>query len=119
MLIIPFSFVSIFFFKVNNYALFILLYIPLLLLLLLVKKKKDIYVLGLAFLINVIDYFLFKKTNHIISNIYFDIASIIICPIILMFLIYNSKTQTDIHKEIRSIAYNEVMLAFVLSLCSI
>lgn len=119
MLIIPFSFVSIFFFKVNNYVLFILLYIPLLLLLLLVKKKKDIYVIGFAFLINVIDYFLFKKTNHIISNIYFDIASIIICPIILMFLIYNSKTQTDIHKEIRSIAYNEVMLAFVLSLCSI
>lgn len=117
-LIIPFSFVSIFFFNVNNYLLFSIFFITLIILLLIVKKQKTLLITIYALIINSIIYFIYKRTNNINSNIYFDIASIIICPIIYLFLIYNNKTEANINKEIRSISYNEVFLAFILSIGS-
>lgn len=117
-LIVPFSLVSIFFFKINNYIIFSVFFLLLLLLMLMIKKYKIIYITLFAIIINIVTYYIYKNTNNIVSNIYLDIASFIICPILFLFLIYNNKTETNINKGIRSISYNEVILGFILSIGS-
>ncbi len=116
-LIIPFTFLSIFYFNLNVFILVIIFFVTLIVILL-VSKQNKIYIILYSFVINIIIYFIFKKTNNINSNIYMDIAAIIICPLIMSFLIYNSITSNNINKEIRSIAYNEVFLAVVLCIGS-
>lgn len=116
-LIIPFTFLSILYFKLNVLILVIIFFTTLIILLLLNKQKK-LYIIIYSLVMNIMTYFIFKRTNNINSNIYMDISTIIICPLIMAFLIYNSMTFNNINKEIRSIAYNEVFLAIILCIGS-
>lgn len=117
-LIIPFSLCSIYFFNINNYIIFILLYISLITILLLIKSKKNLYISIYSIVINSVTYYIYKLTSSIETNIFFDILSLVICPILLLFLIYNNETPNDINKQIKSISYNEFMLAIILSIGS-
>lgn len=117
-LIIPFSLFSIYFFNIENYILFIILFITIIPVMIFIKENKKIFVFFYSLFINIVIYYICKSTNNIINNIYLDILSIIICPIILMFLIYNNHTSSDINKEIKSISYNEFILGVILCIGS-
>jgi len=117
-LIIPFSIFSIYFFNIKSYIIFIILYITLIPLMALIKENKKIFIFSYCLLINIIVYYIYKSTYNINNNIYLDILSIIISPIILMFLVYNNQTSSDLNKEIKSIIYNEFILGVVLCIGS-
>ena len=117
-LIIPFSLFSIYFFNIENYILFIILYITIIPVMIFIKENKKIFVFFYSLFINIVIYYICKSTNNIINNIYLDILSIIICPIILMFLVYNNQTSSNINKEIKSISYNEFILGVILCIGS-
>ena len=117
-LIIPFSLFSFYFFNIENYILFIILYITIIPVMIFIKENKKIFVFFYSLFINIVIYYICKSTNNIINNIYLDILSIIICPIILMFLVYNNQTSSNINKEIKSISYNEFILGVILCIGS-
>lgn len=118
LLIIPFSFASVYFFNLNLYIILLIFYLTLLFIIIMNKNKKEIILILYSIIINCVIYYIIRKNNGIVTNYIYDILVIIITPIILLFLIYNNKTPDDMNKEIRSIVYNEALLAFILSIGS-
>lgn len=114
-LIIPFSFASIMYFKVDIYYLIGVFYIGILILLLFVRNNKKLYLIIYNTIINLVIYFILRQRNDVLL---YDLFACLISPLMLLFLIYNNETPSDIKKEIRSIAYNEVLLAIVLTIGS-
>lgn len=111
-LIIPLSFVSVYYFKINIYILLGALYIGIILLSYIKKNKKIIFTL-FTLVSSTVIYFILKETN---VSIFYNLFICFISTIIFLFLIYNNDTPRDINKRIRSIAYNEVILAIILTL---
>lgn len=117
-LIIPFTLLSLFVFNINNYLIFVILFITAIILLLFFKENKKIYLCLYSIFINIVIFYITKYHNNITNNVYLDILSLIICPILLLFLIYNNQTSHNKNKEIKSIFYNEFMLGVILCIGS-
>lgn len=116
-LIIPVSFISLYIFNIKMYYLYILLYVFLLIILFLKKINKKNVLLIYCFLINIVILLLYKYINNLEMNLILDILSCIISPVLFLFLIYNNYTSKN--KNIKSFAYNEILLGIILSVGSI
>ncbi len=117
LLIIPITIISLYIFSLNNYIIYIMFLIPLVLICYICKNNIKLYIVIYSFIINIITLLIYKYLNNIIFS-YIDILSIIITPLLMTFLIYNNYTTKELTKGIKSIAYNEILLAFILSISS-
>lgn len=115
-LIIPFSIISLYFFNLNYYIYLVLFYVLLLLLLLVVKNNKKLYIIIFATLINAIYFIILTNKNNITSMKFINIIIIAICPLLLLFLIYNNYTSKNLTTKIKSIAYSEMLLGLIVTL---
>lgn len=118
-IIVPSSFLSMILFKIDFYINFTILYVFLIIVCLLLKNKNKYIFILFSLISNIIIYYIFKITTNLSTNILYDLLAIIIAPIVLMFLIYNNETSCDIEKGIKSIAYNEVVLAIIITMGAI
>lgn len=114
-LIIPFSIISLFYFNLNYYLYILLFYILLIIILILTKNNKKIYIFIFATLINAI-YLLILNNTAGLSITFINTISIIICPLCLLFLIYNNYTSKNSSTKIKSIAYSEILLGLIVTL---
>lgn len=114
-LIIPSVFLSLYFFKINLYLIYIILFILLIFTLLISKKYKKLILTIYCIVINILILIISKFINNDSSYIILDIISIFISPIIYLFLIFNNNAKNT---KIKSISYNEILLAFILTIGS-
>lgn len=115
-LIIPFSLISLYFFDLNYYVLIIIFYTFLIAILLLLKSNRKIGIVIFATIINAI-YLLILNTKATYSTtILIDVLTILICPILLLFLIFNNYTTKNSTTKLKSIAYSEMLLGVIVTL---
>ena len=114
LLMMPLSFFSVYIFSLNCYIEIIIIYTLLILMIIVIKKNKSIYYTLFSFIMSVITYLMIEGVNIITCLLTSTFTSII-----FLFLLNNNKTSNNINNKIKSIIYNEVILALILSLGTI
>lgn len=118
-LIIPFSICSLYYFNYHYYFYLSIFFILLIIINIIFKKNKYIFTIFFSIIYNSIYILIYKDLVLNSNKIYLNIMSLIICPLLLCFLIYNNYTSKDLNKKIRSISYNEILLGLIVSLSTI
>lgn len=110
LLMIPLSLFSVYIFNLNCYVELIVIYLLLIFITIIIKKNKNIYYTIFSFIMSAISYFMIEGNNIITC-----LLTSIFTSIIFLFLLYNNKTSNNVNNKIKSIIYNEIILALILS----